>query len=819
MAFVYGLPNTAMAASAGGLFDDVRKACDRMAKAGWRDLLLSVTHGVLDLRGSDLRAQLVEPLGVIDRSVPGFGDFALSGTRAIEPGIPARSLLYHAFASPQVIADAHGNALSDFPTPAELEAIENYVYGVRPPTVADVRARARGNTLGLVVFALGYRNAEDSVQGRHADLCFSRTGIARLGTREPYYDARARAFDGNRDMKPGEFHVVPQRFAVYLAMQVHGADPLFGPQDAQHDDKDLNFWVPLHKLFNGKECIAGLNIAVDLSSNLQNEKLRKFHRYLETQGYQNDWTGDDLNNFPFVIRNEAIGGLSRDRAFGNGLLEPRPHPLATAATYRGEPLAFTVDPKYASTTGDIYFSSAQMLPGAAETQPTYYEGVDQQTDRPGPEYLNIRHPVEADGRVGNINRSPDLTRILHAGGYKALHYIDFAGEGWIEATCAALAGEVNVHLPAYCLVAPPDFFPRIDQREMMRWWQDDVPAALREGLWAIPPLTLSQRRIAANVTLPAGFSINDTTVTTLVSQPMDSCPQQKSNGVSNKLSTGLPDSSPGLFDPGWDASQGIFFSDPDQPLQRFLQGYGLGTPFVEDVKLCAALGSYWPAIAPDSTRTFAPAKRGPQFDYPWPTIAPLTDAEIGTMPLPDGTLLPWDGVTGPRLKTIGGRLVCAYPDIMRVDYIDIAQKITGVELQKIDSKEYQRRILAMAAIYWSLGIRDPEILERYGAARRIEAVKSIMTAKSSWAVLSFCPITTEDPQLAEAEQATHQKIEGTFGYRFHVFRPGAETVDPDDIATVLVDVGEQIIAYTNGRKVLLSRNSKPWQCDATIPTS
>src|SRR5262249_55294276 len=37
-----------------------------------------------------------------------------------------------------------------------------------------------------------YRSAPDSVYGTHAQLCFSRAGIARLGTIEPFYDARKR---------------------------------------------------------------------------------------------------------------------------------------------------------------------------------------------------------------------------------------------------------------------------------------------------------------------------------------------------------------------------------------------------------------------------------------------------------------------------------------------------------------------------------------------------------------------------------------------------------------------------------------------------
>ena len=48
---------------------------------------------------------LSQPLSQIDRTVPGFEDFALEGQRGIEPGRPARSLLFHALASPNVFGD------------------------------------------------------------------------------------------------------------------------------------------------------------------------------------------------------------------------------------------------------------------------------------------------------------------------------------------------------------------------------------------------------------------------------------------------------------------------------------------------------------------------------------------------------------------------------------------------------------------------------------------------------------------------------------------------------------------------------------------
>src|SRR5262245_29071553 len=114
------------------LIDDVKVMCDRLAPLGWRDLLEGVTKDQLDIKQptpARLRSELLKPLTGIDRTQRGFTDFSLDGGHAVTPGLPARSLLYHALASPEV-----GGGLRDFPTLAELETLENFVFGARPPT-------------------------------------------------------------------------------------------------------------------------------------------------------------------------------------------------------------------------------------------------------------------------------------------------------------------------------------------------------------------------------------------------------------------------------------------------------------------------------------------------------------------------------------------------------------------------------------------------------------------------------------------------------------------------------------------------------------
>ena len=165
------------------LLDKVKAACVRLSRHGWGQLFLA--HG-LNISAGSLADELMRPLKV-DRSLPGFEDFAADGIRGVEPGKPALSLLYHAFASPNVVANTNGTPLSKFPTPAEIEAVENYIYGVRPPTLEELRRRAGSAPLAVVVFASEYRPASSSVHRLHAEMCFARTGGARIGTAGPEY--------------------------------------------------------------------------------------------------------------------------------------------------------------------------------------------------------------------------------------------------------------------------------------------------------------------------------------------------------------------------------------------------------------------------------------------------------------------------------------------------------------------------------------------------------------------------------------------------------------------------------------------------------
>jgi hypothetical protein len=596
-----------------------------------------------------------------------------------------------------VTHDAGGKALSDFPTPAELEAVENFVYGVSPPTIEELRARAKGAPLALIVLSSEYRTVSHTVHRRHADMCFARSSFARGGTIEAHYDGKLRQFVPFDEHDAFAFRVLPARYSAYLAFQRNGDRNSFVPMRFQKGDENRKFWIPLHKLFSGPECIKGYDLKLTFTAHYINEKLRRFHQFMATESPQLEWKEPDINNHPFVIRDEVIADFSAETENGSGLIVPKPHPLFEKAIYKGKPLGFYVPPGYSTRSGSTWFSSLQILPGDEENMRksedsqfpdgiAYMDGLNPNLGRPAPEYVNTRHKLLPDGTEVDLNDSADVLEQVIAGDYYAQHYIDFTGDGWVAAACPQLEKEIVSNVPAYSAVCPPDFFPAILQRELMEWRERNAPAELRFGLWCIEPLALSDRRMAANITLPAGFSIKDDTVTAIVSHPTDSLVQQRprpTNEVSPQ--TRLPDASNGVFDPGWDVSQ-----DTDKTGALFMQNYGLGTPFIEDVKLCAALGSFWPAVAPDATRTFQPNKEPQGSPWPWPTIVPLTDEEIGIVEVKGGGRYPWDGVRGPQIVTgREGQELIQYPSINHVDYISLGARMTAMLTSRIDLREYQ----------------------------------------------------------------------------------------------------------------------------------
>ncbi|MFM9965432.1 MAG: hypothetical protein ACKV2Q_29960 [Planctomycetaceae bacterium] len=293
------------------LLERVVKVCKKLARSNWKDLFtahgLDVTKSTPVLLEKELTRMLVDVNGVstIRRDLPGFQDFCLDGKRGIEPGIPARSLLYHALASPNVLLAPGGTRLGfeidgkPFPTLADLEDIENYRFGVQKRTLSDIVTQANATQVTVVTFAYEYRPASQTPHGFHADMVFSRTGVARVGTAAPKYLPDLRGFLPEVETNAKAIRVSPSRFGAFLAVPMKGDAAQFRPMrfrstgDPGGDDppnwipdNQRLFFVPIHKLFRGAECIQGATLSVDFEAVLWGMKsFRRLDRMRRVNGW------------------------------------------------------------------------------------------------------------------------------------------------------------------------------------------------------------------------------------------------------------------------------------------------------------------------------------------------------------------------------------------------------------------------------------------------------------------------------------------------------------------------------------------------------
>ena len=754
------------------LIQDLQQICNNLAPKGWRDLLLQ--HGI-DITATDLAAELAKDLPSIRRDLPGFEDFAMEGRRGIEPGKPARSLLFHALASPNVV-----NGVTAFPTLKQLDTVENYVYGVRPPSVTELSARAQNSQLAIVVFATEYRPSSQTVHQKHADVCFARTGIARVGTADALFTGNIRGFLPFKEGDAFAFRVLPARYAAYVATLQMGDRATFIPmrfivadaQQQQMSDAGRQFWIPLHKLFSGSECLSDVpDLHVTFSANHVNQKLRRVHISLKGNA---TWHEPDIGNPPFIFT-KGIAEFATDGDLPPGTLVPAVHPtLVEPATYKNKPLTFHVPPNYPD-----WLSSSMSIP------------AEQQRWRHGPEYVHARRKVLPDGTETDMNQDPDVEAAVMRGGYDARHFVDFTGDGWIDVTCPELATELPRTVPAYSLVTAPDFFPSCDQRELTEWTARRLPPALRNAVWVIPPDTLCDQRFPANLELPgAGFQADDDTVTAIVSLPVDPRTQPaRGMGTEAIRHSHLPDDAAGVFAPGWDIS---LDGHPDTGIQH-LAAYGLGSPFPEDAKLCAALSTFWAAVAPDATRTFVPTRSGGTLQ--WPTVSPLTDEEIGQT----GNR-PWDGIAGPKITRLQGKDYADYLAFANADYVNSAltHKFSLAATARIDDTEYKSRVLSMVHVYEALGVN------------LTVASQAVRRSKARWSVFSFTSVSAGDSDLTAAQTQTKVKLQGRI-YKFKMFLHGEPARHPTDPQREISEIKEMVTLLADPKRVLIQRGGPAWK--------
>lgn len=671
--------------------------------APWREAFKR--HG-LDLAGSgtpeETANRLSRPLP-IDRDDPRICDLCPDATRAIEPGDPARSLIYHML------------ALSECPSPdagvrlEALDLLENYITSLAP-------LPPDWQTLDIAVLAYQYRPARRTGHQQHADLVFSRLGITRNGDTDACYDGQTRSFVPHVPDAIEHVRVMPARYGAFLVRRVTGPDRLALIEGRRAGDHQRTFIEPVRKLFPD-ECLPGLRLTLKYGHRHVGEKLK---RAVKARWGVRPSPSGALVDAPYAIcyqdpcevspADPIAPAVALKRSGAAVLLIPAARPLiepVTAANFGihgfGVPARWRLVPlaNRRFTTMRIITNLWKLVLAAVdEVRQQYFPHFAPgwlrfPEPRNAPEFINIRHKAREDGTYTDMRAHPVERQAflgeVGKGGYRAQLFLDHCTEGVVTIRIAELAE--HAVLPAYSVVAAPDFYPYADQAELQRWFRDrqiDPKSQFRSG----SPISLSAERLPANpdhidpFSNTQAFSPSDGTVAVAFSLAARATRRRDSELHAPRMTSFLSDASSGVFAPGWDVTyagnrRGIF-----------LATFGLGSPFAEDIKLCAASNSFWPAVSPDASRTFNRTDA--------PTAIPMLDHELGLHPChplvtrgaESNTRRGWDGEYGPYL-TPDGKV--DYADIERSDYV--ANALHGEMLygafEHVDSAELIRRISAL----------------------------------------------------------------------------------------------------------------------------
>lgn len=655
------------------LKDTVLGILQDLSDQGWRDLLLNVTQEQLDigqLSSENIEAELTKALS-IDREFPGFEDFSEDANQAVTPGSPAQSLLFHALASPAVIS----NTIAKYPSTNDLEVIENYVYSTAGVSLQDL-INDHGEELVICTMASEYRVGPRTVNRKTADMVYSRTGIGRVGNSSEEYSEEKRSYILSSNAK--HVNVIPVKFGAYIGVRTQSnSKGILNEQVGDRGGSPRSFTWPIHKLFVGDECFSDVTVTkLSFEENHIQEKLAKLFEVPTQLNGVDLPSGFNLDEPPFKANSGNTQLVSIYETNGNAIVKTGAKPLVELAVQNSKICHFKVPP----ATSRNRFYSSYLMPSPRNL-------------RIAPEYANIRHQVvnadDPTNGVRDLNKalsnSEFNSEVLQRGGYDAALFTDSCCEGYLRAVLEVDGSNLALeNLPAYSIQAAPDYFPYVDQLQIDDWMKSQGTSLgviygdprLGQGQGGSRPLSFERTRINPSIVSLGGlrvFEDSDTTLVAIVShwnsdQAMERNPESSFHDHELSINS-LSDGASGIYAPGWDISNVSSLIEEAGMLtldSASLGVFGLGSPFPEDAKLCAALNSFWPAAAPDASRTFNHGT----------IVKPLLDVELGYhrkhKKVLDGSVQEswgWDGEQGPFFEQDNGQEYVNYSSIFRSDYI------------------------------------------------------------------------------------------------------------------------------------------------------
>lgn len=675
-------------------------------------------------------AQYFRPITVID--LPGYDDFG--GQQLIQPGFPAGSLLYHMLASPRI--QPENLTASQYPTLEKIDLLENLIFAL-----ADYPVIPAGQQMTLAVFAYEYRPAFKTPHHQHADLVFSRTGIARIGETDLHYDARNRCFTNlpaTGDTRKAAVTAV--RYGVFLCKVQTGDGGITQVSRAAGEtDNSLQFLVPVRKVFDNDDLIH--TNGIKYQERHISEKLKSLLTLPDLHFQMPyDATGApmyDLEKYPFKMDSGKGFKLVDLQPKGSSVqLSAVPAKLIDYAKQDGKLACLHVDRHnhtYFSAMNTIGIEDIEVIKSVQRDrmnrEVNFYDHP-----RQAPLFVNVKHIFKVDYDQSNV---PDMrfdeTKISHRSGvdaddtnnghvpkpFFAALFVDLISDGCVTAdvrnwsSAVIPNGVLTKCLPAFSIVTAPDFFQLADTIDLKGF--DDTAIGHGTNFYEGGLYNLSAERTPPNQKIedpvtnlpafaPTVAERQSSSMLAVYGSPLTS--RRTVSGTfgvpssRNYHSTSfLPDVCSGIFAPGWDIT---YASDAHLPERPYLSTRGLGSPFPEDMKLCAAMNGMWPAASPDASRTYQGGLNSGDRN---PTAIPLLDTEIGLhkdsaafKDYHQGESTGWDGEQGPFLELSGNLWKVNFADLARTDTVKntLDGKLDFSRLRDLTSAELRRRMACLA---------------------------------------------------------------------------------------------------------------------------
>ena len=689
----------------------------------------------------------------------GLDDFG--GQQLIKRGAPSLSLLYHILASPRV----QSKYVKSYPTLSQLDPLEDYIYSL----VDYENSETNGRKFHRMVLAYEYRPAfkvppysphKSKRKECHAQLVFSRSGIARIGDKEMNYNARWRSFTNLPAEKGAEKNiaVMPARYGLFWVEIVKGNTKSISVMVREKRDNRRSFIRPIGKICNTKKQ------TIEFAELHRIEKLKKVSEYTyKNEGIEFNKTYDfDLPPFTKISATTDQGKklhkhqtdsefVKLEKIGSTALLSSIPANLSREVKDKDNcivnikvPKAF--GKKLGHTNRRYAALKLQNEKGRENTNVVLSYLLFRKNRRTtglrapkiAPLFLNIKYEVKDNGEgiecaqetIHLDGHTKDFYDKIHKRDtYYAQVFEDSICDGCIVARIFSdenqqrtLSVDSKQIAPAFSIATAPDFFPLLDSLDLRSYYFNNRCLDTDEDFYEGGTINLSQIRLRANQTLDNPFDrksdskdlvfdragdVSKCTVTAVVSKASDAAKQMSGSNKSNpfklnfdrkyQATSFLPDTGTGVFFPGWDATYSGKRKD------SYLATFGLGSPFPEDMKLCAAANGMWPVTSPDAGRTFQGSLEPIGGRIPNTSI-PLLDEELGRNKRSpfckyynnDSESFGWDGEQGPFLETKDNDVYVNFTDINRADYIQNLQTSgRGFDMSILRNLESQELINRM----------------------------------------------------------------------------------------------------------------------------